>query len=268
MRNDYRSSPIRRMVVMGESNAFGMNAVCADHEWVQTLGRLIRETQQGPLRIYNHAIPSNVISPDAPGYSAGDAYRTSPSALERYQEDMIAYEPDLAVFAYGLNDSRCGHATESFMKAYRRIVEDTRVRCPDALVVLVGPYWNPQYDPEVWDSLEHQPDFHAFGRKGDDLVCAYNQAIRDLARESGALFVDLYSMLEGASWLVGHDACHFMDVGQQVIGMRVFCELATNASFIAYRSKEMERELGAKTTNTGGTNALPEVIQTWRHPKT
>lgn len=268
MRNDYRSEPIRRMVVMGESNAYGMNAVCAENEWVQTLGNQIRDLQDGPLRIFNHAIPSNVISPDAPGYTPGDAYRTSPSALERYEEDMISYNPDLAVFAYGLNDSRCGHSTESFMKAYRTIVLETRARCPDALILLAGPYWNPQYDPEAWEALEHQPDFHAFGRKGDDLVTAYNQAISDLAEEVGAVFVDLYSMLKGASWLIGHDACHFMDVGQRVIGMRIFCELAANCSFLSHSSKQMETELQASVQNTGGTNALPHVITTWRPPET
>ena len=66
LRTDQRSQAIQRMVVMGESNAYGMNAVCAQNEWVQTVGNFIREFQGSPLRIFNNAIPSNVISPDAP----------------------------------------------------------------------------------------------------------------------------------------------------------------------------------------------------------
>ncbi len=71
---------------------------------MQVLGSRIREFQEGPVRLFNNAIPANVISPDAPGYEAGDAYATSPSALERFEEDMISYRPDMAVYAYGLND--------------------------------------------------------------------------------------------------------------------------------------------------------------------
>ena len=104
-RSDLRAQPIRRMVVMGESNAFGMNASQPKNEWVQVVAEQLRDGQDGPLRCYNHAIPSNVISPDAPGYEAGDFYRTAPSAIERFEADMLAYQPDLAMYAYGLNDS-------------------------------------------------------------------------------------------------------------------------------------------------------------------
>ena len=37
------------------------------------------------------------MSPDAPGYEPGDLFATAPSAIERYQEDMIGYHPDLWV---------------------------------------------------------------------------------------------------------------------------------------------------------------------------
>ena len=66
LRTDKRSKPVRRLVVMGESNAYGMNACCAQNEWVQVLGNHIRECQGSPLRIFNNAIPSNVISPMPP----------------------------------------------------------------------------------------------------------------------------------------------------------------------------------------------------------
>jgi len=251
---------------MGESNAYGMNATCAKNEWVQVLGHHIREFQGSPLRIFNNAQPSNVISADAPGYRLGDQYRTAPSALERFQNDMIAYQPDLAVYAYGLNDSRCGHGVDSFMKAYRQIVVETRAQLPETLVVLVGPYWNIQYDEETWSDPKYENWFGDFNRSGDDLVTAYNAEIKELAKETSSLFVDVYHVLEGASWLIGKDCCHFNDVGQVVIGMTVFQALAMHCSFLAESSNQAEETLGANVMNTGGTNALPHVIDTWRKP--
>jgi hypothetical protein len=177
---------------------------------------------------------------------------------------MIAYRPDMAVYAYGLNDSRCGHDLDSFMRAYTLIVSKTRESLPEALVVLVGPYWNLQYDAEAWAKPEYKGRFGKFGLPGDELVLAYNQSISELASETDSLFVDLYRLLEGASWLLTADACHFSDIGQRIIGLTVFCQVAASCSFLSHKSRRMEEELGSGTWNTGGTEALPQVIQTWR----
>lgn len=265
IRRDWRSAPVRRMVVMGESNAYGMNASSAENEWVQTLAGQIREVQDGPLRVFNNAIPANVISPEAPGYESGDAYATSPSALERFETDMIAYEPDLAVYAYGLNDSRCGHDLESFMSAYSTIVYTTKTKLPEALILLVGPYWNLQYDAATWSQQKYHGRFGKFNLGGHDLVLAYNAAISDLAEQTGCLFVDVYSMLEGATWLLAEDACHFLDVGQRIIGLQIFCEMAAKCSFLSYKSREAEKTLRSSIWTTGGTDAMPHVIQSWRN---
>ena len=193
IRNDLRAEPVRRLVVMGESNAYGMCASEPANEWVQVLANGIRRFQAEPVRVFNNAIPANVISPDAPGYEQG-RFGTWPSAIERFERDMIAYKPDMAVYAYGLNDSRCGHAVESFMAAYRTIVGRTREALPDALIVLVGPYWNLQYDAEMWATPKYRNwIFGKFDRAGDDLVTAYNREIAALAEEFGGLFVDVYS---------------------------------------------------------------------------
>jgi lysophospholipase L1-like esterase len=253
---------------MGESNAYGMSATSPGNEWVQVLGQCIRECQDEPVRVFNNAIPANVISPDAPGYVAGDQYRTSPSALERFEQDMIAYRPDLAVYAYGLNDSRCGHDLDSFMRAYETIVAKTREQLPEALLVLVGPYWNLQYDLEAWQRIDRTGWFGRFNRAGDDLVLAYNAAIGALAERTEAIFVDVYHVLAGVDWLLTADACHFNDLGQRLIGLTVFCQLATRCSFVARKSSRMERELDGGIWNTGGTGALPHVIETWRQVDT
>lgn len=253
---------------MGESNAYGMSATSSRNEWVQVLGDHVRDFQDGPVRVFNNAIPSNVISPDAPGYISGDTYSTAPSAIERFETDMIAYNPDMAVYAYGLNDSRCGHDVASFMAAYRTIVSTTREKLPDALVVLIGPYWNLQYDSETWARPEYQSWTGKFDRPGDDIVLAYNKAIAELALETGCLFINVYRTLEGASWLLTSDACHFNDIGQRIIGLVAFCEIATHCSFLSYSSRRAASELNSAFWNTGGTDALPHVVQTWRQADT
>jgi hypothetical protein len=264
IRNDLRADPVRRLVVMGESNAYGMCASEPANEWVQVLANAVRRFQSQPVRVFNNAIPANVISPDAPGYEQG-RFGVWPSAIERFERDMLAYAPDMAVYAYGLNDSRCGHAVESFMAAYRTIAQRTRASLPGALIVLVGPYWNLQYDAATWATPKYRNwIFGKFDRAGDDLVKAYNRELAGLASEVGGLFVDVYAMLEGATWLLNADACHFNDVGQAMIGHRVFCEVAAHCSFLATRSQEIERKLRLSTRNTGGTEALAEVVERCR----
>jgi lysophospholipase L1-like esterase len=264
IRRDLRAKPVSRLVVMGESNAYGMCAGDPANEWVQTLAGCLRRFQGEPVRVFNNAIPANVLSPDAPGYEMGDYYRTAPSALERYEQDMIAYAPDMAVFAYGLNDSRCGQGVDRFTAAYRTIVRRTRHALPDALIVLVGPYWNLQYDAQTWADPIYRDRFGKFNLPGDELVLAYNVEIAKLAAEFDALFVDVYHMLEGATWLLNADGCHFNDVGQAIIGIRVFCEVVAHCSFAAAKSQAMEEQLHLTIWNTGGTEALPHVISTWR----
>jgi len=252
---------------MGESNAYGMSAGDPLNEWVQVLAFLIRRFQDGPLRVFNNAIPSNVISPRAPGYDPKHIYGTAPSALERFEQDMIDYRPDMAVYAYGLNDSRCGHALESFIEDYEKIVSETRRRLSDVLLVLVGPYWNLQYDAETWARLEYQQckaGFGMFDKSGDELVLSYNEAIADMSRRYDAVFADVYSATAKSGWLLTDDHCHFNDIGQWVIGQTVFSAIARNCSFLATKSINAYRETGFKIPTTGGTNALPHVINSWR----
>ncbi len=269
MRLDFRAAPVRRMVVMGESNAYGMCATDPQNEWVQVVASLIRRHQDGYLRVLNNSIPANVLSPSAPGYLPfRGKYGVAPSALERYQADMIAHQPDLAVYAYGLNDSRCGHATASFMDGYETIVRETRKELPESLIVLVGPYWNPQFDLELWSRPQFDYQrvwFGAFARAGDDLVRDYNTGIRDLAARHGCLFVDAYSTLLGSMWLIHEDACHLTDIGQALLGMAVFNQLAANCSFLSLRANAAYNEGMFSIRDTGGTNGLPAAVASWRY---
>jgi lysophospholipase L1-like esterase len=264
VKDDFRFKYIKRMVVMGESNAYGMSAGDPSNEWVQVLSSCIRKFQKAPIRVFNNSIPANVISPRAPGYDSKDLFGTSPSAIERYKDDMISYKPDLAVYAYGLNDSRCGHDVKSFIKDYEEIISETRKHLKESLIVLVGPYWNLQYDEELWRKKKKKIDFGKFSNFGDKLVKIYNLEISKLAKRCNAIFVNIYEFLEGAYWLLSDDACHFHDTGQYIIGQIIFITIATNSSFLSKDSIMNARKAGFTIYNTGGTNALPNSINKWR----
>lgn len=264
LRKDMRPEQVKRLVVMGESNAYGMNALDPANEWVQVFASHIRKFQDAPLRVFNNSLPANVISPDAPGYDPANLDATAPSAIERFEQDMISYKPDLAVYAYGLNDSRCGHSRNSFINAYRKILVRTRQALPDALIVIVGPYWNVQYNEKAWADPEYHRDFGAFNASGDELVLSYNAELPKLAQEVNGIFVDVYSILENAIWLLADDSCHFNDVGQTIIGQTVFAQVASQCSFVSARCQRFETETRIHITTTGGTNALPNAIMKWR----
>lgn len=269
MRRDYRAEPVRRMVVAGESNAYGMCATDPRNEWVQVVAAGIRDHQDGWLEVRNNAIPANVVSPDAPGFLRADKPGTSPSLVERLDRDVIDHAPDLAIFAYGMNDARCGHAAGSFLAAYGDAIRRTREALPDALIVLVGPYWVPQFDADLWSSPDYDATRRYFGRfadGGENLVAEYNAGIARIAEAHACVFADIYPALRGSLWLVHEgDNVHFTDIGQRVIGDLVFATIALNASFLATRSKRAYREGGLELVHTGGTAAMPEVVRTWRY---
>ncbi len=248
-RRDYRSSQVRRMVVIGASNAEGRGATDPRNAWVQTLANMIRDFQDGPLEVINNAIGADVIGPNSPGYSKRYYFGSGilPSALERFEKDLIAPEPDLAITSYGLNDARCGNPVKSFLSDLTQILATTCEKT-DALVVLTGPYWNTQFDEVLWNALPVRPDFGAFSKTGKDLVCSYIEGMRALAEKFGCLFVDLFAPTEGSTWLLTDDQCHFNDVGHRILGSLVFQAIATNCSFIGKKSKCLSQAFDIQKT--------------------
>jgi len=266
MKKDYRSEPVKKMVIIGESNAFGMCASDPRNEWFQTIANLIRDFQDEPLIALNNAIPANVISPKSPGHVMLPECG-KPSAMERYEHDLIAHQPDIAIIAYGLNDSRCGYPAASFLDDLEHIVSET-VKRTDALVVLVSPYWNTQYDEDIWNSLDTKPEwavgeYSTFAVTGRSLVSSYVSGIEKVAGEYGCLFADLFTPTEGCTWLLHSDQCHYNDVGHKILGQVVFNVIACNCSLIGNKSRRIAAEGGFDTTNTGGTNGMNRMIRGW-----
>ncbi|MCL4386228.1 MAG: GDSL-type esterase/lipase family protein [Actinobacteria bacterium] len=266
MIKDYFKNSVKKMIVIGESNAFGMCASDSRNEWAQTVANLIRDFQDEPLIFLNNAIPSNVISPTSPGYKYLPDYGL-PSALERYKKDVIDQNPDLTIIAYGLNDSRCGNPVNNFIEDLQKIVSDIKKETK-SMIVLASPYWNTQYNEEIWNNLKVKPEwsvgeYATFAKTGRDLVWSYVTEIEKLSHKHNCLFVDLFSPTENCIWLLHEDNCHFNDIGQKVIGQIIFNKIACSCSFIGKKSKRIEIEGNFDISNTGGTGAKSRIIEGW-----
>lgn len=247
-------TPFRRLVILGESNAYGMCASRPAFEWNQVLAELLRAFQDGELEILNRALPSAVISPRSPGYEMA----ARPSLIERYRQHCIELHPDLVIISQGLNDMRSGMALQDYMADLDQIVADIKTET-GAIIVLLGIY-HQIYGQGVNDPTV-MPDF----AKGSDVYAwIFNQAMRLLAIKRKTLFVDALAVLGGADWLLHPDCCHLNDLGHLMIGQAIFHELARNCSGLADNTQRLIEYLHVSTANTGGTDTNEEIQSLWQ----
>ena len=215
---DYAPEPFRRMVVLGESTVQGGGWIpSAGDRFADILARLINDVQSQPMEYFNRGIGANAISPRSPGY----ADSAKPSAMERYQEDVIALAPDLFLFCYGLNDMRAGMEVEPFIEECRTILTDVRDAC-DPLIVLTT-----VYHMTGWRS------YPPYDKGSRERTIAYNAAIRSLAEEIGGLCADVWKAQGEADWLINPDGVHANRLGNRIIAHEIFATLARNCSGLA-----------------------------------
>ena len=217
MNKDLRSEPFKTMVVLGESTVAGMCATTENRRWVNIVADLISRFQGTPMTLYNKGVGANAISPRSPGYATS----ARPSALERYQRDVIALKPDLFILAYGLNDMRAGMPPEDFRQDMRRIITDVQKACaPNTVLTTV--YYMTAYD---W-----YPPYNVGGITATEV---YNLVIRQLAEECGCILADVWAAEGQADWAVHPDTVHANDLGHLLIAHRVFEAIATHCSGVA-----------------------------------
>jgi lysophospholipase L1-like esterase len=134
--------------------------------------------------------------------NAGAGSNTTAVARERFEEDVLAHEPDVAIIQFGINDSAVDvwkdateprlpieeyeanlqHFTEALQAQGARVILMT----PNPLrwnEKLLGLYGEPPYDPEDPDG------FNAFLRD-------YAQRVRDVADRTGAALVDSFAAFQ------------------------------------------------------------------------
>lgn len=210
-----RNTPFKRLVIMGESTVEGGPWLRDPSErFADILAGLINRCQAEPVEYFNKGIGANAISPRSPGYAAS----AKPSALERYQQDVIALKPDLFVLCYGLNDMRAGMPVNEFREDMATIIGDVRAAC-DPVIVLTTVYYM-----TAWKS------YPPFDQGGIRLTHEYNACIRGLAQKFGCILADVWSAEGYADWLIHPDGVHANRVGNLIIAHRIFEALAQRVS--------------------------------------
>jgi len=206
------------MVVFGESTVQGGPwLTSAGERFADILAALINAVQLEPMEYLNKGIGANAISPRSPGY----ANSAKPSALERYQRDVIENQPDLFIFCYGLNDMRAGMDVDAFIEDCRTILGDVRARCDPLIVVTTV------YHMTAWRS------YTPYNKGSFRLTRTYNARLAELAKEQGALLADVWRAQGQADWLVHPDGVHANRVGNLIIAHEIFATLARNCPGLA-----------------------------------
>jgi len=218
-KRDRRAEPFERVVVLGESHV-------AQGTWVRVFAALLKEFQGPPEpEIIRARIGGNAISPRSPGYPAS----AKPSALERYKDDVIAHDPDLAILSYGLNDMRAGMPPEDFREDMATLVREVKAACNPVLVLTT-----------VYNMSAYRA-FPPFDKGSIEAAEVYNLVIRQVAEAHDALVADIWAAQALAPWIMDPDTVHANALGHTLIGHRVFETVATNCSGAA-RSLYVEPE--------------------------
>jgi lysophospholipase L1-like esterase len=223
---DYRKEPFQRLVILGESTVEGGPWLHAKEDrYADVLVRLINAVQDKPIEYINKGISNNSISPRSPGYGQS----AKPSAIERYKTDVIAYNPDLFILAYGLNDMRAAMPLKDFREDMATIIRAVKKACTP-VTVLTTVYYMTGYGS--WPPIN---------KGSTELTLNYNECIRSLAAEFDCILADAWSSEGGADWLIHYDGVHAHKVGNLVLGHRVFEALAQHCSGLTHYVYEQER---------------------------
>ena len=231
---DLHSQPFKTIVVLGESHVAGEEASKESYRWVNIVAHLVTRFQGTPVILHNKGIGANSISPRSPGYATS----AKPSALERYQKDVIALKPDLFILSYGLNDMRAGMSVNDFREDMARIIIDVRRSC-NSVIILTSVYYMSTYDL--------YPPYNVGSIEATEV---FNFVIGQLAKKYECLLADIWAAEGKANWVIHPDGVHANDLGHWLIGNRVFETIAVNCSGVA-----------AKVT-ADLENARQEVVRT------
>jgi lysophospholipase L1-like esterase len=219
---DFAKEPFKRFVILGESTVEGGPWLPDEkHDrYADVLVRLINEVQGTPVQYHNKGISNNSISPRSPSYPQSN----KPSAVERYNHDVIALKPDLFVLAYGLNDMRGAMPVEDFREDMATIIRDVKKAC-NPVTVLTTVYYMTGYGS--WPPIN----------KGSiSLTLKYNECIRSLADEFDCILADVWNAEGGADWLIHYDGVHANLIGNRIIAHRIFEAIAQHSSGLSKSS--------------------------------
>lgn len=223
-KRDYRATPFRKVVVLGESHV-------AAKRWVDVFASLLNRFQGPPeCEMINAGIGGNAISRRSPGFPGS----AKPSAMERYEKDVIAHNPELVILSYGLNDMRAGMPPEDFREDLSRIVAAVK-EAGNPVVVLTTVY-----------NMSAYALFPPYDKGSPQAAEVFNLVIRQVAEEQDALVADIWAAEGEAPWVMAIDTVHANELGHTLIGHRVFETVAANCSGVAHRFQMPETEARAQ----------------------
>ncbi|OGV73874.1 MAG: hypothetical protein A3K19_10980 [Lentisphaerae bacterium RIFOXYB12_FULL_65_16] len=116
--------------------------------------------------------------------------------LARIDRDVIRYQPDLVLIAFGLNDSGGGLAgAVRFRETLSEIIRRVRQGTPADIIVLTPSFMNTRDSAKVApEHRQHVEDF--IRRQTTGVLAAYAEAIRETARQAGLPLADVYAAWE------------------------------------------------------------------------
>jgi lysophospholipase L1-like esterase len=180
---------------------------------------MLEDFQGDTIELINQGIGSNVLTAQCPAYD----FSAKPAALERVDEELIAYDPDMLFLSYGLNDSRGGTPPDVFRQAYQELIDRIRAKIDPVIVIL-----NTYYMHEVkYASSAH------WNQSNYETTDIFNRVIQQLAEANDLILADIYAAEKGVDWIIDPDHCHPNDLGHRLIANRVFEAIVRSCSFVA-----------------------------------
>jgi lysophospholipase L1-like esterase len=196
-----------RMVVIGDSIAYGMCSFERESEWAQVTARLLRKFHNERLLLFNRGIPANVLSPRCPGYEES----VKPSLIERYKTHCIDLAPDLVIIAEGTNDVRSGMNCSDYIEDMETVITDIQQKT-EAAIVLLGVYYF-----KYGEGANDPKAFPTWSRWSYENVEEYNSALKQLSKQRDLIFVDSFSAMGRTDWLLNStDYVHLNDLGHTI----------------------------------------------------
>jgi sialidase-1 len=181
--------------------------------------------KRGPLKIYADLIDK--ASPEDMVINAGIGGHNTDHARARFEHDVIAQNPDLAIIQFGINDAAVDvwkkpAATQSRV-SIERYEENLRhfvhtLRAKGAKVILMTP--NPiRWTPKMKE-MYGRPPYNPEDPDGFNLrIRHYAEVMRKLAKDEGVPLIDIYREFQES----GHidqlllDGVHPNDQGHQLV---------------------------------------------------
>ena len=199
--------PFNSLVVFGESTVEGGGWLTgAEERWADIFWRQLEYAQETAVSYHNAGLGASVISPLSPGYPSS----IKPSAAERLDQEVISFNPDFVIIAYGLNDMRAGMPCVDFYIELKKIVDRIRDK-GNPLTVIVNVY--------------HMSAYHyypPFDKGSTEKTREYNTMLLEFTEENNCVYADVWSAEGQKDYLVHQDTVHANKVGNMLIANRVF----------------------------------------------